>query len=175
MIFRLGMWIIMILGGVIGGYYIDNILFKNIHSSIIFHIICFIIGVFLMFLVMKISRNTGRTLAKYGRKGELARMETNILVKEDVYKYMRHPMHLGLLAFPLSVAFLVASPSFILILAPTEIVMMLIMIKLIEEPEAIGKFGDEYLDYKKQVPWFCFKLKCLKELLRNIPKEYDRR
>ena len=61
-------------------------------------------------------------------------------------------------------------PSFILFIAPVEIIFMLGMIKLIEEPEAVDKFGDEYLNYKKQIPWFCFKIKCLKELLKDIPK-----
>lgn len=161
----------MIFGGIAGGYYLDGILFHNFQKSITFHIICFTIGTFLMLLVIRISKNTGRTLAKYGRKGKLKRMETNVLVKEGVYKYMRHPMHLGLLLFPLSIAFLVGSPSFILIIAPVEMLFMIMMIKLLEEPEAIRKFGDEYREYKKQVPGFCFKIRCLKELLRNVPNE----
>ena len=171
MIFRLTVWILMLFGGIIGGYYLDGLLFPNIHSNIFFHIISFIIGIFIMFLVIRISKNTGRTLAKYGRKGELKRMETNVLVKEGIYKYMRHPMHLGLFLFPVAFAFLSGSPAFILIISPVEIIFMLIMIKLLEEPEAIGKFGDEYRKYMKQVPGFCLKIKCLKELLKSVPKE----
>ncbi len=171
MIFRLSVWTVMLLGGIAGGYYLDSFLFKNIHKNIWFHILCFIIGVFLLFVVMKISKNTGRTLAKYGRKGQIKRMETNILVKEGAYKYMRHPMHLGLLLFPLSIAFIVASPSFILIISPVEILFMLIMIKFLEEPEAIRKFGDQYRAYKKQTPGFCLKIECLKELLKDVPKD----
>jgi len=169
---RILIWIIMIFGGSILGYYLDYLIFKNIHQNIILHIVGLLIGVFLLFLVMKISKNTGRTLAKYARKGELKRMQTNILTKQGVYKYMRHPMHLGLFLFPLGIAFLIGSPSFILIIAPIEIIFMLIMIKLVEEPEAINKFGEEYLNYKKQVPWFCFRIKCLKELIKNVPKDY---
>jgi hypothetical protein len=75
----------------------------------------------------------------------------------------------GLLFLPLTVAFLIWSPSFILFIAPVEIIFMLIMIKLVEEPNTIRKFGNEYLEYKKQVPWFCFKIKCLKKLLENVP------
>jgi len=171
---RIIVWIIMIFGGSVFGYYLDYLIFKNIHQNIIFHVVSLLIGVFLLFLVMLISKNTGRTLAKYGRKGELKRMQTNILTKQGVYKYMRHPMHLGLLFFPLAVAFLIGSPSFILIIAPVEIIFMLIMIKLVEEPDTIRKFGDEYLEYKKQVPWFCFKMKCMKKLLENVPKNYTK-
>jgi len=161
---RIITWIIVIFGGGAFGYYLDYLIFKNIHNNIIFHIVSLLIGIFLLYLVIRISKNTGRTLAKYGRKGKLNRMQTNVLVKQGIYKYMRHPMHLGLFLFPIGIAFLIGSPSFILIIAPIEIIFMLIMIKLIEEPEAIKKFGDEYLNYKKQVPWFCFKIKCLKEL-----------
>ena len=170
MIIRFSIWAIMLLGGIIGGYYIDNILFTDIHSNIPFQIICFLIGGFVLLIVIRISKNTGRTLAKYGRKSKVKKMETNVLVKEGIYRYMRHPMHLGLLLFPISIAFIVASPSFILIIYPIEILFILIMIKLIEEPEAIRKFGDEYLEYKKQTPMFCLKVDCLKELLKDVPK-----
>jgi len=47
---------------------------------------------------------------------------------------------------------------------------MLVMIKFVEEREAIEKFGDSYREYMKHTQWFCFKIKCLKELLRNVPK-----
>ncbi|MFA5297081.1 MAG: isoprenylcysteine carboxylmethyltransferase family protein [Lutibacter sp.] len=169
---RIVIWIIMIFGGSILGYYLDYLIFENVHQNIILHIVSFLIGVFLLSLVIKVSKNTGRTLAKYGRKGKLKRMETNVLVKQGIYNYMRHPMYLGLFLFPVGIAFLIGSPSFILIIAPIEIIFMLIMIKLLEEPEAINKFGEQYLNYKKQVPRFCFKIKCLKKLLENVPKNY---
>lgn len=169
---RIVVWIIMIFGGSIFGYYIDSLMFENAHNNVISHVVSLLFGVFLLFIVMRISKNTGRTLAKYGRKGKLNRMQTNILTKQGVYKYMRHPMHLGLLFLPFAVAFLIGSPSFILIIAPVEIIFILIMIKFVEEPDTIRKFGDEYLEYKKQVPWFCFKMKCLKKLLENVPKNY---
>ncbi|MEA3317959.1 MAG: isoprenylcysteine carboxylmethyltransferase family protein [Bacteroidota bacterium] len=167
---RIIIWITMILGGSVLGYYLDSLLFTNIHSNYIFHIISFCIAVCILFLMVNISKNTGRILAKFGRKGKLKRMQTNVLVTQGPYKYMRHPMHLGLFLFPVGVAFLVGSPSFILIIAPVEIIFMLLMIKLVEEPEAIKKFGDEYINYMQQKPWFCFKINCLKELLKPISK-----
>ncbi len=170
MIFRLAMWIIMIFGGIAGGYYLDSLLFTEIHKSLIFHVLSFALGVFLLNLVLRISRNTGRTLAKYGRKGELKRLETNVLVKDGIYKFMRHPMHLGLMLFPLAFALMVGSPSFVLIIVPIEIILMLVLIRVIEEPEAIKKFGDDYLKYKKQVPAFCLNITCIKELFKDIQK-----
>ncbi|MFA5972590.1 MAG: isoprenylcysteine carboxylmethyltransferase family protein [Lentimicrobiaceae bacterium] len=167
---RLFAWLVMIFGGAILGYYLDHTLFQDIYVNLLYHCISAFIGILLLLLVMRISKNTGRTLAKYGRQGNLKRMETNALVIQGAYKYMRHPMHLGLLMFPLSIAFLIGSPSFIIIIAPAEIVLIIFMIKFVEEPEAIRKFGDQYLALKKQVPWFCFRQECLKELLKNVPK-----
>lgn len=167
---RIFVWIVMMVGGAALGLSLDAILFENIHTDILFHSISSAIGFLLSLMIIRISKNTGRTLAKYGRKGNLKRMETNVLVTQGAYKYMRHPMHFGLLLFPLSIAFLIGSLSFILIIAPVEMILMLIMIKYYEEPAAIKKFGKEYLEYKKQVPWFCFKINCLKELLKNVPK-----
>ena len=159
----------MIFGGAALSIYIDTELFPFMQKDIVFHIFSFVIGFILLLLVLKISRNTGKTLAKYGREGDLPRMNTNKFVDKAVYKYMRHPMHLGLLFFPLSVALLLGSVTFIFIVAPIEIIFMLLMIKFIEEPEAKRKFGSKYTDYKKYTPWFCFKLECLKVLLsKNV-------
>jgi protein-S-isoprenylcysteine O-methyltransferase Ste14 len=160
----------MLIGGAFLGYYLDAILFNNIHSNLFFHTVSFFIGIIILWAVVKVSRNTGRSLAKYGREGNIKRMETNVLASEGIYKYMRHPMHLGLLFFPVGFAFLIGSPSFILIIAPLEIIFMLIMIKFVEEPEAIKKFGDDYKTYMKQVPGFCFSIICLKELFKDVPK-----
>jgi protein-S-isoprenylcysteine O-methyltransferase Ste14 len=165
---RILVWIILLFGGAGLGVFLDNFLFKEIRTSLIFHIISFVIGLLILLLVIRISKNTGRTLAKYGRKGNIPKMDTNVLVAQGVYKYMRHPMHLGLLLFPLSIAFLIGSPSFIFIIAPVEIILMFLMIKLIEEPEAIKKFGSEYIEYKNHLPWFCFKIPCLKELMKKV-------
>jgi protein-S-isoprenylcysteine O-methyltransferase Ste14 len=167
---RIFLWFIFIFGGAFLGFYLDKSLFPNIYSNLFFHLCTLILGLILLYFVLKISKNTGRTLAKYGRKGNIPRMQTNILVKQGPYKYMRHPMHLGLLFFPLSIALIIGSPSFILFISPSEIIIFLILIKLIEEPEAIKKFGKQYLEYKKQIPWFCLKKQCLKELLKNIEK-----
>ena len=168
---RIFIWILMIFGGGFLGYYLDSVLFQNIHKNYFYHLISFLIGIFILYLMVSISKNTGRTLARYGREGELKRLQTNMLVDRGVYKYMRHPMHLGLFLFPVGIAFLIGSPSFILIIAPLEIVFMFVMIKLYEEPEAIKKFGKEYVDYMKRTPAFCFKKNCLKELLKEIPKD----
>ncbi len=164
-------WLVMLVGGVWGGFLLDARLFPHLYGNLWVHLTSFFIGLVLLRLVMAVSRNTGRTLAKYGREGDLPRMETNRLVTEGVYRYMRHPMHLGLLLFPFAFAFLAGSPSFVLMIAPLEVIFMLLMIKWVEEPEAIRKFGDTYLDYMKSTPWFCLKKKCLKMLFQKVEKK----
>lgn len=93
-------------------------------------------------------------MAKLEKKEGSKRFDVNKLVKNDIYSCMRHPMHLSLLFVPISIAFIIGSPAFILIVAPVEMIFIILMIKLVEEPEAIKKFGDDYIEYKKQVPMF---------------------
>jgi len=149
-IFRIFVWIVFIFGGSIVGLYLDNKIFPFINKNLLFCLLSVSFGFLLLLVTLRISKNTGRTLAKYGRKGNIPRLETDTLVTKGIYSYMRHPMHLGLMLFPLSTAFLVCSVSFILIISPIIIILMLLMIKFIEEPEAYQKFGDDYLNYIKK-------------------------
>jgi protein-S-isoprenylcysteine O-methyltransferase Ste14 len=158
------MWLLMLAGGAVLSIYFDHQYFSRVFHNILFHIIAVIPGFLLLRMVLRASKNTGRYLARKGREGELPRMQTNKLVTDGIYGCMRHPMHLGLLFFPWAVAFLLGSPFFILILAPLEMLLMLIMIKLVEEREAERKFGQAYRKYKQQVPFFSFKPECLKML-----------
>lgn len=163
----------MIFGGATAGLYLDALWFPQWLTDPLFHIISFIIGVLLVKLVINSSRNTGRLLARLGREGNLSRLQTNKLVTEGYYACMRHPMHMGLLLFPLAAAFLIGSISFILIIAPLEMVFMVAMIKLVEEPQALRKFGKAYEKYKKQVPMFSLRLECLQSLFLGTSKKLE--
>ena len=154
----------MIFGGAAAGLYLDALWFPQWLTDPLFHIISFIAGVLMVRLVMNSSRNTGRLLARLGREGNLPRLQTNKLVTEGYYACMRHPMHLGLLLFPPAAAFLVGSISFIILISPLEISFMILMIKLVEEPQAIKKFGQAYEEYRKRVPMFSLRWSCLKDL-----------
>ena len=74
-------------------------------------------------------------------------------------------MHLGLLFFPWSLALLIGSPAFIAVIAPLEMIFMLVMIKVVEEPGAVRKFGEEYRDYMARTPMFNFHPECIRMLL----------
>ena len=148
---RILIWVFMMVGGSVAGLWLDSYLFNTWLTNPWFHAISFVIGLIIFRLVMNSSRNTGRLLARLGREGDLPRMETNKLVSEGYYACMRHPMHLGLFLLPLATAFIIGSLSFVLIIAPLEILFMIIMVKLFEEPQAVRKFGDDYLRYSVQI------------------------
>jgi len=173
---RIVIWFILLAGGLIAGPIVDMILFPDLFRSIPFHLISFVLGVLLSLLVINGAQNTGRQLARKGRVGDLPRLETNRLVTTGFYSCMRHPMHLVLLFFPLTLALVEGSPSFILIIWPIEVVFMLVMVRFAEEPEAERKFGTDYTAYKKKVPMFSLSPSCLQEIFlkrskRSRPKE----
>jgi len=164
---RIILWFLMIFGGAAGGMYLDTHWFPRAPGNPLFHLSSIIIGLALAKLVVNSSRNTGRLLARLGREGDLPRMETNKLVTQGYYACMRHPMHLGLFLLPVAAAFIVGSISFILIIAPLEILFMISLIKLVEEPQALRKFGKAYEEYRRQVPMFSLRRPCLKKLFAN--------
>ncbi len=161
---RIVIWVVMLGGGVVLGVTLDAIWFRELLLNPWWHLATIVPGLLLLKLVFLVSRNTGRTLSRYGREGKLPRFETNRLVMTGPYGCMRHPMHFGLLFLPLAVALIVGSPSFIFLIAPGEAVFMLLMIRFLEEAEATKKFGVDYTTYKKRVPAFNLRWHCLKRL-----------
>ena len=166
---RIAIWLIMLIGGAIISIMLDRILFPDLFGSLLFHSITFFAGVILSLKVINGAKNTGRHLARNGRVGDLPRLETNRLVTTGFYRYMRHPMHFVLLFFPLTLALIIGSPSFIIIIWPTEILLMILMIRFLEEPEAEGKFGGDYKAYKEDVPMFSISPFCIRQLFSKKP------
>ena len=177
MLARLLMWIIFIIGGGALGLWLDmrwawaRTLFLNPW----WHLVTLVLGALLLWGVLRVSRYTGRLLARMGREGDdVPRMDTNKLVITDIYACMRHPMHLGLMFFPLSIALILGSPSFIFLLAPLEMLIIVILIKLVEEREALAKFGNDYRAYMRTTPMFTLRPDCIRKMLGEpLPKERD--
>ncbi len=166
-VIRLVLWFLFIGGGIALGLYLDSTVCRACVLSTSEHVVSFILGMFLMGLVMVVSKNTGRILSRYGRVGDIPRMKTNRLVKVGPYGCMRHPMHFGLMFFPLSVALITGSFSFIFIVSPVELVIIILLVGTLEEHEAISKFGEEYMRYKETTPFFSLRLSCLKLLFKS--------
>jgi len=165
MMLRTLIWVHMLLGGGALGIWLDSRWFHELFANPVFHLATLAFGILLLRLVMRVSRYTGRLLASMGREGDLPRMDTNKLVTTGVYGCMRHPMHLGLLFFPWSAALILGSPTFFLVIAPIEILIIMALVKLVEEPEAIRKFCDAYRQYQKQIPMFNFRPACWRQML----------
>ncbi len=156
-------WAIFIFGGIILSLITDFLLKKNgfyVHIGIVFRIL----GIFLFAISNIIARNTGKTLAKYGKEGKVEKFDTNKFVDRGPYSCMRHPMHFGLMLIPFSLALMLGSFSYLVIYAPINVIAIIIMVFTIEEKEAIEKFGNAYIEYKKRVPAFNLSPGCLKKL-----------
>ncbi len=164
---RMLFWLLLLLGGAALGVGLDLQLFPALFRNPFWHLFTFVLGMGLLKPVRRAAANAGRALARYGREGELPRFETNRLVRKGPYACMRHPMHLALLFFPLAFALILGSASFALFVWPAEVLLMLFLIKTVEEPEALRKFGDEYRRYMAEVPAFNLRPDCLKRLFEE--------
>jgi len=110
-----------------------------------------IIGILLMLSGLILMIKTITLFATVGR-GTLALWDpTQKLVVQGVYRYVRNPMISGVFCILLGEALFFGSYSiFLWFLIFVSI--NLIYIPLLEERELKNRFGDEYTDYKKNVP-----------------------
>jgi protein-S-isoprenylcysteine O-methyltransferase Ste14 len=80
------------------------------------------------------------------------------MVADGLYGIVRNPMHLGWTIVLIGLAVLLQSFTLLVIFMPLFILVHIFYIKLVEEKELEKKFGQAYLDYKRQVPMFIPKL-----------------
>jgi len=160
-IVRIILWLLMLPGGAVISIIkdIDNPCFL----SPLFHFISACIGIIIIVMTFRAAANSGRELSK-GRVGHIPRLETNRLVTSGIYGCMRHPMFFGLILLPPGLAFLLGSPTFILYIAPLEMLFIVFMVIVFEERELRHKFADSYKDYARKVPAISFNRYCLKKL-----------
>lgn len=79
-------------------------------------------------------------------------MATRKLIIEGPYAYCRNPMTLGLAMLYLGIGIWIGSLSFIG-LTLLFISLLLVYVKFIEEKELEKRFGQEYLEYKRKIPF----------------------
>ncbi len=152
----------LLVGGSAASIYFDLQYFRELFFNPIYHLLTLPLGLFLMLLAFRAAAAGGRELAKKGRVGaSTPRLETDTLVTTGIYAHMRHPMLFGLTLVPMALALMIGSPFFILILAPLEMVFIIVMVLTLEERECRRKFGSSYDEYAKRVPPLCFKKECL--------------
>jgi len=160
-IIRVAIWVVMLFGGAY--YSISRDIGSEYFNSISFHIASAIVGIVVIKLAFNAASTGGKELTK-GRVGDIARLETNQLVTTGIFSCMRHPMLFGLTLLPFGWALFLGSPTFITLVAPLEMIFIIVMVLVFEEMEVRAKFGKEYEEYKAKVPMVNLSKKCLKEL-----------
>ena len=76
------------------------------------------------------------------------------LVVTGPYLWMRNPMVTGVFTSLFGIGFILHSASIVLIWTPLYILMHVIELKKVEEPELERRFGTSYTEYKRNVPMF---------------------
>ncbi len=102
----------------------------------------------------------GKSLKKFGHTPGHKSIWPNQMVTTGIYSCMRHPQHLGLAMIPLGIALISGSASAVLS-AGWAILAALFFVIVIEEPECMKKFSEEYFQYMQETPPFCLHPKCL--------------
>ena len=161
---RLLLWTLLLIGGAWVSILYDLKHFKTLFLEPQFHLVTLVIGGILMKLTFHAAAIGGRELARYGRDGDIPRLETNRLVTGGIYQCTRHPMLFGLMFIPLAFAFILGSPTFILITAPAQMLFIFVMVWIFEERECRQKFGQAYNAYAANVPLFPKTFSCVKKL-----------
>jgi protein-S-isoprenylcysteine O-methyltransferase Ste14 len=115
------------------------------------HIYTLITGLCIMCIGLFAMAMTISTFIRIG-KGTLAPWSpTRKLITGGIYAYVRNPMIMGVLTVLAGESVTVQSSN-ILIWALIFFIINNIYFVFYEEPDLERKFGDEYLDYKKNVP-----------------------
>lgn len=81
------------------------------------------------------------------------------LVTTGPYAYVRNPMVTGVFILLFGLGILFNSVSLVFIFTPFFILINVLELKTVEEPELEKRFGKEYVEYKKRIPMFIPRLK----------------
>lgn len=76
------------------------------------------------------------------------------LVTIGPYAYVRNPMLTGVFALLFGLGALLDSLSLLVIITPLFILVMVLELKTIEEPELVKRLGQAYIEYRKRTPMF---------------------
>jgi len=77
-------------------------------------------------------------------------LETDRMVTSGIYRYIRHPMALAV--FMLCFGLMLWRLSIACIVAYVVVILLYTVVQRKEEEALIKKFGDDYLEYRQQVP-----------------------
>ncbi len=152
------MWMTMLILSIIFGYFVNQYF---AWSSI--DLIYRILGIFILMLSGLTLRKSGKALKQLGKPKDNKFGETTELVTTGIYECIRHPHHTGIGLFLIGFALLLGWKAYVFIFLPFQLLMLFSFVKFVEEPEAVKKFGDTYIEYSKRVPRFIPRLRCLRK------------
>jgi protein-S-isoprenylcysteine O-methyltransferase Ste14 len=169
---RLIYWLIMVCTSIAGGIAVDLVL-----QTKSFPLLLRFLGLVGMVLAHFPLKRTGKLLKLLGRSERWGC--TTRLVTIDLYQCVRHPHHLAIGVFMISLGLAIGYPWSFLIITATQWLWILGFLFLVEERELMEKFGAEYKIYRQQVPTLLPKIKCtfrvlatpLEVSLANYPGE----
>lgn len=114
-------------------------------------------------------KRTGKLLRLFG-ECELWGWSTKLIVK-NVYKCVRHPHHLSVGMFMTFLGLLTGYPVTFIIITATQWLWVFLFVMFIEEKECLEKFGNDYREYRKNVPmFFCNPFCIIREMFTPINK-----
>ena len=124
-----------------------------------------VLGIILFVYSMFLASSGGRTLAKFAHQEAHETFWPDKFTTFGIFGCMRHPMHLGLAIFPISVALM---SGFVLpiIASGWGVAAALWFIVQIEEKDTIEKYGELYTDYMQKVPPLSLNMNCIKAALK---------
>lgn len=124
-----------------------------------------VIGVVLFVYSMFLASSGGRTLARFAHQEAHETFWPDKFTTFGIFGCMRHPMHLGLLIFPISVSLM---SGYILAIFGSGwgVAAALWFILQIEEKDTLKKYGEDYTEYMQKVPPLSLKISCIKEALK---------
>lgn len=115
------------------------------------------LGLFLYVLAL-IGRNLSvRTLGKY-HSIHIEIRENHPLIKEGIYKYVRHPYYVSVMLEIISISF-IPNTYYMLVFSLLSYIPVMMVKLYYEEKSMIEKFGDQYLAYKRNTGYFLPKLR----------------
>jgi len=135
-------------------------------------VILSIIGFLLTIYALALATVAGRTLKKFAHAIEGSGFIPDKFTAYGIYSHMRHPMHLGIMLLPLGLSFLFGNIGAILA-SGYALAAGFGFILLIEEPELLEKFKDEYIEYMKDTPAVVLNLKSLLSGINAIKEPKD--
>jgi len=112
----------------------------------------FIPNTFLLSALLILPSLTFAVWSTIGRGTPVPLMATQKLITQPPFSYCRNPMALGTIGMYLGVAVLFRSWGAVMVVL-LGAAALLTYVKLVEEKEMAARFGEEYLEYKRQTPF----------------------